>query len=333
MLPLLAALLPLPAAAHEVRPGYLEITETEPLRYAVSWTQPVRSGRQQIYGLALRPVFPTACERGGESAFGHRPGALTESFALNCTESLAGQSIGVQGLQQTITDVFVRLVLADGRELSLRLTPTQPTQQIVEIVGGGALLGEYFLLGVEHLLLGYDHILFVLGLILLIAHWRMLVATITAFTLAHSITLGLSVFGLVTLPSAPVEASIALSVLFLACELMRSPEQRSVVANRFPWLIAFGFGLLHGFGFAGVLADIGLPSQAALWALALFNVGLECGQLLVVAAVLLWLRLLGALPPVAAGAVRLRRPLIALMGVLAAWWSVGQVAAIVGWQV
>ena len=278
-----------PAHAHEVRPGYIEITEVARDSFDIVWKQPVRSaGANAVAGLGLRPVFPENCARLGDSRMRRLPGALVEKFSLTCDGGLFGQSIGVEGLQRTITDVLVQLALIDGGRYSLRLTADAPVQTFS---GGGTFLMAYFGLGVEHLVFGLDHILFVLGLVLLVQGWRSLIWVITAFTLAHSLTLGLSMLGRISAPSAVVEAIIALSILFVAIELLQPPEKRSALAARYPQAMAFGFGLLHGFGFAGVLGEIGLPRDVELAALALFNIGLEVGQLLVVAAMGLFMRL------------------------------------------
>ena len=277
-----------PAHAHEVRPGYIEITEVARDSFDIVWKQPVRSaGANAVAGLGLRPVFPENCARLGDSRMRRLPGALVEKFSLTCYGGLFGQSVGVEGLQRTITDVLVQLALIDGGRYSLRLTADAPVQKFS---GGGTFLMAYFGLGVEHLVLGLDHILFVLGLVLLVQGWRSLIWVITAFTLAHSLTLGLSMLGRISAPSAVVEAIIALSILFVAIELLQPPEKRSALAARYPQAMAFGFGLLHGFGFAGVLGEIGLPRDVELAALALFNIGLEVGQLLVVAAMVLFMR-------------------------------------------
>jgi hypothetical protein len=277
-----------PAHAHEVRPGYIEITEVARDSFDIVWKQPVRSaGANAVAGLGLRPVFPENCARLGDSRMRRLPGALVEKFSLTCYGGLFGQSVGVEGLQRTITDVLVQLALIEGGRYSLRLTADAPVQTFS---GGGTFLMAYFGLGVEHLVLGLDHILFVLGLVLLVQGWRSLIRVITAFTLAHSLTLGLSMLGRISAPSAVVEAIIALSILFVAIELLQPPEKRSALAARYPQAMAFGFGLLHGFGFAGVLGEIGLPRDVELAALALFNIGLEVGQLLVVAAMVLFMR-------------------------------------------
>ncbi len=320
------------ATAHEVRPGYIEINEQAEDVFAISWKQPVRDGRQQVAGLGLRPVFPVNCQRDGSSTMRRRPGALVESFTLICKGGLLGQEIGVEGLQKTITDVFVQLNPLTGQATHLRLTSDQPLQKFS---GGGAGLGAYFGMGVEHLLFGFDHILFVLGLVMLVQGWRALALVVTGFTLAHSLTLGLSVLGSVQVSPPVVEMIIALSILFLAIELTRPPENRSILATRYPQSVAFLFGLLHGFGFAGVLANIGLPRDAALPALALFNIGIEVGQLMIVAAALLiGSRLVIVLeenklaqPRLVAAAYQL--PAVALGG-LSVYWLIGRSVALFG---
>jgi hydrogenase/urease accessory protein HupE len=323
------------ASAHEVRPGYIEITETAQDNFDIIWKQPVRSaGANAVAGLGLRPVFPVNCARLGDSRMRRQPGALVESFSLTCEGGLFGQSIGVEGLQRTITDVLVQLALVDGGRYSLRLTADAPVQKFA---GGGTFLMAYFGLGVEHLVFGPDHILFVLGLVLLVQGWRALVYVITAFTLAHSLTLGLSMLGNISAPSAVVEAIIALSILFVAIELTRPAEKRSALATHYPQAVAFGFGLLHGFGFAGMLGAIGLPRDVEIWALALFNIGLEVGQLLVVALMLVFMRyvqprLMAALNEKATPAVTLmvgQAPLV-FMGSLSVYWLLDRLSGLGG---
>lgn len=305
----------LPVAAHEVRPGYIEINETAVDRFDIIWKQPVRDlGPGEVAGLGLRPVFPENCARVDDSRMLRRPGVLIERFSLICTGGLIGEQIGVEGLRRTITDVFVQLHLLDDSRASLRLTAENPVQRFA---GGGTGLWAYFGLGVEHLIFGLDHILFVLGLVMLVKGWRALVYVITAFTLAHSITLALAMLADISAPSAVVEAIIALSILFLAVELLRPEDERSPLATRYPQFVAFGFGLLHGFGFAGVLGDIGLPRDLAAPALGLFNIGLEVGQLLVVALALGAGKLLA--PIIARRQVLAEAPIVVIGGVSVYW--------------
>ena len=319
----------IPAHAHEVRPGYIEITEVARDSFDIVWKQPVRSaGANAVAGLGLRPVFPENCARLGDSRMRRLPGALVEKFSLTCDGGLFGQSIGVEGLQRTITDVLVQLALIDGGRYSLRLTADAPVQTFS---GGGTFLMAYFGLGVEHLVFGLDHILFVLGLVLLVQGWRSLIYVITAFTLAHSLTLGLSMLGRISAPSAVVEAIIALSILFVAIELLQPPEKRSALAARYPQAMAFGFGLLHGFGFAGVLGEIGLPRDVELAALALFNIGLEVGQLLVVAAMVLFMRFVKpALLAHEKWAPALQQVPIIAIGGISVYWLLDRLAGLGG---
>lgn len=315
-----------PLRAHEVRPGFLKIDETAPETYTVSWKQPVRGGMQSVAGLGLRPVFPAACTRASDSTMRLSPGLLVETFTLTCAGGLRGQAIGIEGLQKTITDVFVQLHEVDENPVHMRLTPEQPMAQFT----GGVGLANYLWLGVEHLVLGYDHILFVSGLVMLVSGWRRLVLVITGFTAAHSVTLGLSVLDVIYLPAAPVEAVIALSIIFVATELLRLAHARAALTRRHPQIIALAFGLLHGFGFAGVLADIGLPRDTSFFALALFNIGLEIGQLGVVGVCLgsAYLARRAAMPP--AYAARVQTGMVLVMGGLASYWFVARTAQIIG---
>ena len=315
-----------PTSAHEVRPGFLKIDETAPEAYAVSWKQPVREGARNVASLGLRPVFPVSCERGTDSAMRLLPGVLVETFTLTCAGGLRGQTIGIEGLQKTITDVFVQLTETGGKLVHLRLTPEEPSQKFT----GGVGLITYLWLGVEHLLLGYDHILFVIGLVMLVSGWRRLVLVITGFTLAHSVTLGLSVLDVIYLPSAPVEAVIALSIVFVATELLRPGGQRAQLTQQYPQVIALAFGLLHGFGFAGVLADIGLPRETGFFALALFNIGLEIGQLCVVGLCLgiAYVTRQAAVPPVYTARAQIGT--VVLMAGLASYWLIARTAQIIG---
>jgi len=196
---------------------------------------------------------------------------------------LAGKRIEFPGLQLTITDVLVRVELLDGRSWTSIARPSQPWMEIAAAPSGWQVAGSYLVLGVEHILGGVDHLLFVLALVLLVRGWKRLVGTITAFTVAHSITLAAATLGFVSVPGPPVEACIALSIAFVASEIVRARQGNPGMAEHWPWLVAFTFGLLHGFGFAGALAELGLPQGALAWSLLGFNVGVELGQLAIVA--------------------------------------------------
>jgi hydrogenase/urease accessory protein HupE len=252
--------------------------------------------------------------------------SLIERRLVEVPGGLAGRRIEFPGLQATITDVLARVQLGDGRHSTTLVYPSQPWIDVSPERGLFAVLGAYLLHGVEHILLGYDHLLFVLALMLIVRSTRVLVWTITAFTIAHSITLALATLGVVDVPGPPVEATIALSILLLAAEILRARHGQPSLTARWPWLVAFSFGLLHGFGFAGALTAIGLPQHDVPLALFAFNVGVEAGQLLFIAAVLGLLALAKRLPlprPLTRRALPLASYAI---GALAAFWFIERLA-------
>ncbi len=274
-----------PAAAHDVGVARATLEEQAPGRYLLE----VEVGEAPPGSFAA-PRLPERCA--AEPAQGAvRPDALRLHYAFRCSERPleAGDVLHLPWQRQ---GVLVTARWGDGTTARQFLTRSGagidlPLELLRASSGGaGDAARRYLALGVEHILLGVDHLLFVLGLLLLVrGAWR-LIATVTAFTLAHSLTLALATLGLVAVPSAPVEATIALSIVFLAAEILRARQGRFGLTQRFPWLIAFGFGLLHGLGFAGALAEIGLPAGEIPLALLFFNLGVEAGQLLFVAAVL-----------------------------------------------
>ncbi len=279
---LLAFLTALPAQAHESRPGYLELRETTPGRYEVLFKVPRKGdARLKMYATlpeTCTPVVPTATYA--------TPGALIERTTVVCEGGLVGQRLVIQGLEALMTDVLVRVHFLDGTSIMHRLRPNAPSFVVPAAPSAFDVARAYLALGVEHILGGIDHLLFVLALLLLGKGFSLLLKTITAFTVAHSITLALASLGFVQVPGAPVEAVIALSILFLASEIAHSRMGRPGWTERYPWVVAFTFGLLHGFGFAGALAEVGLPQNDIPLALFLFNVGVEVGQVLFVGAVL-----------------------------------------------
>ncbi len=311
---LLATLL-LPArglGAHEVRPGFLELRETAANIFLATWKVPALGE----YRLSITPHLPENCRVVGEPALMQAGGAFIEHERVSCDRGLEGQTIAIDGLDATLTDVLVRIENVDGSVRSARLTPSNPSFIVPVQPGPLMVLRAYVGLGVEHILFGVDHLLFVLCLLLLVRGVRQLLTTITAFTLAHSITLAAATLGLVRVPAAPVEATIALSIVFLASELVRDEAGRSAVTRSYPWLVAFSFGLLHGLGFAGALAEVGLPQREIPLALFAFNVGVELGQLAFVTAVLTLVHL--------ARLVSLRLP---TWGPGAAGYAIGSLAA------
>lgn len=304
------------ATAHEVNPAYLEIQEISQHTFAVTWKQPVKDGKR----LRLVPVFPAECERSGD---GIRPAgpAVIETWRLSC--DLRQGDLRIDGLQRTLTDVFVRIDYLDGEAVSVLLRPNSKALSLATPQTGAPLFA-YFSLGVEHILFGYDHLLFVLGLCLLVKA-RNLLPTITAFTVAHSITLALATLGNVTLPGPPVEAVIAVSLVLLAREALTVLDGGTSLTARMPWLVAFGFGLIHGFGFAGALSDIGLPQNQEVWALLLFNLGVEVGQVVFVAAVI-------ALSWLAVKAARASDRVIRVaaaysVGIAGTYWAIERIAS------
>jgi len=272
-----------PAGAHEVRPGYLDLTETSANLFDMTWKVPALGA----FHLAIEPRFPGFCHIVGEPIAIETEGAFLERGRLRCDRGLGGSTIEVQGLDATVTNVLVRVAFSEGTVQTALLSARAPGFTVAVKPNPLQVFKVYVQLGVEHILTGVDHLLFVLCLILLVRGIRKLLATVTAFTVAHSITLAAATLGLVNVPAAPVEASIALSIVFLASELLRAPTVRSDVTRSYPWLVAFSFGLLHGLGFAGALAEIGLPHGEIPLALFSFNVGVELGQLAFIAAVLL----------------------------------------------
>jgi hydrogenase/urease accessory protein HupE len=271
------------AQAHESRPAYLEINETVPGRYKMLWRTPINAGMQLPVVLKLpddvRNIVPPSVK---EFA-----GQLLERRLIDAGKNgLGGKRIELIGLQATITDVLVRVQALDGTHTTTLVHPSQPWVEIPISQSFASIAGTYLVQGTEHALLGLDHLLFVFCLVLLVRDRRKLLWTITAFTLAHSITLTAAILGVVHVAAAPVEASIALSILFLARELLRQKRGARGLTQAYPWLIAFCFGLLHGLGFASALAEIGLPHGDIPLALFSFNVGVEVGQLAFIAALL-----------------------------------------------
>ena len=311
--------------AHEARPAYLELTETLPDRYDVVWRTPVSSGQRLPVVLQL----PNGVSIIVEPTPREFVDSVVERQIVSAPGGLGGKRIEFVGLQATITDVLVRVQTRDGAHSTTLVHPSRPWVEIAAARGSFAVAGAYLLHGIEHILLGYDHLLFVLALILIVPNVRMLVATVTAFTVAHSITLALATLGVVHVPGPPIEAAIALSILLLACEIARTSAGQTSLTAKWPWLVAFSFGLLHGFGFASALSEIGLPRSDIPLALFTFNLGVEVGQLAFIAAVLAFLHLARRIPlpePLS----RRARPLVTyVIGTLAAFWFVERVAGFV----
>jgi hydrogenase/urease accessory protein HupE len=310
--------------AHEVRPAYLELRETAPDTYDVVWKVP---GQGEDLRLALYVEMPAGTIEVTPPRASFANNAFAQRWSVKRSNGFAGSTLRVTGLDATLTDALVRVQTLDGNVQVTRLTPATPSFVVDAKPQRLAVAATYLRLGVEHILLGYDHLLFVLALILIVRNRRLLVLTVTAFTLAHSITLALATLGIVHVPGRPVEAVIALSILLLATEIFRVRRGEASLTARWPWAVAFTFGLLHGFGFANALAETGLPHGDIPLALFTFNVGVELGQLAFIGVVIGALALVRriSLPTFV---VRRALPTAAYgIGTLSAFWLIGRVAA------
>ena len=312
--------------AHEIRPALLTITEQKPGWFEVTWKVPVLAG----YELNIQPVLPASLTPYGPPSSHDVPGAKIQYATYQAKEGqLAGETITIDGLTATQIDVMVRINFADDTTQSAILRPASPSFTVPSPGTRGEIAWVYLRLGVEHILKGIDHLLFVLGLLLIVgSRYRLLFKTITAFTIAHSITLGIATLGYASAPVPPLNAAIALSILFLGPEIVRVWRGQTSFTIRHPWVVAFAFGLLHGFGFASGLTTIGLARAEIPVALLLFNVGVEIGQLFFVLIIVLlersfrileirWPRWAEALPAYTVGS-------------LGAFWTIQRVAIMVG---
>ncbi|HEV8111262.1 MAG TPA: HupE/UreJ family protein [Planctomycetota bacterium] len=271
------------AIAHEVRPAYLELVQTAPDTYDVLWKVPAAGDDRR---LAIYVQFPPeATELDGRRGV-FSGNASIERWSIRIAGGLEGRTIRIDGLSATRIDVLARVQNATGVTQTARMLPDAPSFVVTATPSVGQVSATYVRLGVEHILSGVDHLLYILAMLLVVSGWKRVVATMTAFTLTHSITLSAAALGYVHVPGPPVEAMIALSIVFVAREIVVARRGDPGLTHRWPWVISFTFGLLHGFGFAGALSEVGLPAHAIPFALLSFNVGVEIGQLLFVAAVL-----------------------------------------------
>lgn len=304
------------ALAHEIRPAFLQIREVEASTYDILWKTPAQGDMR----LALNVILPQQCATAADPRTTMVSGAVIERWRASCEGGIVGKQISIENLSQTLTDAIVRFEPLDGPIKTLRVTPDNPVFAIPDRQAWTDVAGTYFGLGVEHILLGFDHLMFVLALLILVSNLKRLLAAVTAFTVAHSLTLAGTTLGWVALPSAPVEATIALSIMFVAVEIMRVRSGRMSLTAQMPWLASFSFGLLHGFGFAGALREVGIPEDAVGAALLFFNLGVEAGQLIFIAAVLsfafVWKRLKVPTPQWAWQAP------VYFIGVCAAYWFI-----------
>jgi hydrogenase/urease accessory protein HupE len=280
---ILFALSSSPVFGHEVRPAYLELRQMGTDTYDVLWKVPARGDNIR---LGIYVEFPPGTTNITTPRTLFANDASTERWSIKRPGGLTGDEVYITGLVATVTDVLVRVENLDGTTQVTRVTPSSPSFVVAVAPSALEVCRTYLVLGVEHILFGVDHLLFVLALLILVKGWRKLVGTITAFTVAHSITLAAATLGFVHVPSKPVEATIALSIVFVACEIVHRRQGRSGLTEGWPWIIAFSFGLLHGLGFAGALREVGLPQNAIPLALLFFNIGVELGQLLFIGAVM-----------------------------------------------
>ncbi|MGI9534572.1 MAG: HupE/UreJ family protein [Thermodesulfobacteriota bacterium] len=276
------------AYSHEIRPGFLKINEREPGLFDVTWKVPVKGDAV----LSVSPVLPDSFKIIGLTSSYKIPGAQIQQSTFESDGPISGKTIIIDGLSAVQTDVMLQINLADGTNYSAILKPDSPTYEIpLEPTKYGVAL-SYWEMGLIHILDGIDHLLFLFALILLITGFGNLLKTVTAFTIAHSITLGLATLGFGNIPVAPTEAVISLSILFLAVEIVRDKMGEKTITRSYPWIIAFIFGLFHGLGFANALFEVGLPQNNIPLALLMFNIGVETGQIIFIIVILIFLSLL-----------------------------------------
>jgi len=309
-----------PARADELRPGYLELTQQTASDWKLIWKAPI------LGGLATRaePLLPDYCRLTLETPQLVGPAVVARGVAT-CSKPLEGSTVGLKGMEPGSIDALLRVAPLGRPVQTARLAPGESTMVISGVPDRWQVARTYFVIGVEHIVGGFDHLLFVVALVLLLQRGWSVVAAATAFTLAHSITLAGTTLGLFGLPQAPVEATIALSIVFLAVEILKLQPGEPRLSERLPWLVAFLFGLLHGFGFAGALREIGLPETDVPMALLTFNLGVEAGQMLIIAATVALLATLARFAP------RARRPAIItctyLIGAIASFWFIERIWA------
>lgn len=319
------ATLPIVAQADVFRPAYLELREASHDQYDVTWKVPALSNELR---LSAYVEFPPGTTMVTQPRVVTVNGAWTERYRISREGGFVGELISISGRAAGVTDIIARIERLDGSTQVEQLPPEEPSFIVMPTAGNGEIATSYFVIGVKHILGGIDHLLFVLALLLIVKNTRRIVATITAFTVAHSLTLVAATLGWVNVPGPPVEAIIALSIVFVAAEVVQGLQGKAGITAHAPWIVAFSFGLLHGLGFAGALAEVGLPQGAIPLALLTFNVGVEVGQLIFVAAVLSLL--------IVADRLTTRRPAWAesavaySIGTIAAFWTIERVTGFWG---
>lgn len=321
----LALLLSFMSAAHadEFKPAYLQLKQTNADTYDVLWKAPALDEQTTII---VRPVFPkgTKTVQPIRSIFAN--GTMVQRWRIQILGGLDGKPIVFSNMSDARIDILTRLERLDGSAQLERILPTSPMFIAKASPGSFEVVKTYMVLGIEHILSGFDHLLFVLALVLIVKSTRKLLWTITAFTIAHSITLTLATLGVLHVPGPPVEATIALSIVFVASEIIHQRQGREGLASRKPWVVAFCFGLLHGLGFASALAQVGLPENAIPLALLFFNVGVEIGQVFFILAVLAFYHLAKRLIGRRFNLNRLEPISVYLIGGLASYWVFERIA-------
>ena len=271
------------ASADVFKPAYLQLTQVDQSSYDVMWKLPALD---ESTALKLKPRFPEGTQILSQQQSVFADGMAVKRWRISVPGGLNGKSVGIDGLTATGTDAIIRVERLDGSEQVGRILPGSEAFAVKASPGPFEVALTYTVIGIEHILLGFDHLLFVLALVMIVKSTRKLLWTVTAFTVAHSITLSLATLGVIHVPGPPVEAIIALSIVFVASEIIHQRQGREGLASRKPWIVAFAFGLLHGLGFAGALAEVGLPENSIPLALLFFNIGVEIGQVLFIVAVL-----------------------------------------------
>lgn len=310
----------LPSRADELRPGFLELTQRSAFEWKLVWKAPILGGMTT----RAAPLLPDFCKLTLNTP--RLAGAsVVATGRVTCTRPLDGTTVGLRGMEPGSTDTLLRVASLDRPVQTKRLVPGDSTFTIRAVPDRWQVAGTYFVIGVDHIVAGFDHLLFVIALILLLQRGRSVVIAASAFTVAHSITLAGTTIGLFGLPQVPVEATIALSIVFLAIEIVKSKQGEPRLSERLPWLVAFLFGLLHGFGFAGALREIGLPETDVPMALLTFNLGVEVGQLLIIGVVVSVLSVLRIFAP------RALRPAILtggyVIGMVSSFWFIERTLA------
>jgi hydrogenase/urease accessory protein HupE len=275
--------------AHEVRPAYLELRQIGRETYDALWKVP---GQGENLRLGIYVEFPAGTTNVSAPRAAMANNAFTECWSIKRSDGLTGGTIHIAGLSATMTDVLVRLERLDGPAQVIRLTPAAPSFAVEAAPGGLDVVRTYTVLGIEHILTGIDHLLFVLALLIITRGGWKLVKTVTAFTISHSITLTAATLGFIHVPQRPVEAVIALSIVFVAAEIVRIHRGLDSITSRAPWLVAFTFGLMHGLGFAGGLSEAGLPAGHGPTALLFFSAGVETGHFLFIGVVLAFIAII-----------------------------------------